>query len=42
MANTDRSKDEQRSREITRSRQGSQVATHRGHEPFAFSPGEFF
>lgn len=41
MANTERSKDEQRNRELTRSHEGTRL-THRGSGPFAFTPGEFF
>ena len=43
MASTDRSKEEHRTSEVARSRQGGQVAHRRGSEPFAMmTPGEFF
>jgi HSP20 family protein len=46
MASTERTpekaRDEERNREMTRSREGAQVARRGSYEPFAFSPGEFF
>ena len=42
MASTDRPKEEHRTSEVARSRQGSQVAHRRGSEPFAMTPSEFF
>jgi HSP20 family protein len=42
MANIDREKNEQSSRELTGSREGTQVARRRGYDPFTFSPSEFF
>src|SRR5687767_9082676 len=43
MANTEGSKDEQRNRELTRSREGTRLTRRgSGYEPFAFTPGEFF
>jgi HSP20 family protein len=42
MANIERQKEEQRSRDVTRSRQGSEVATRSSNDPFNLSPSEFF
>lgn len=42
MAGSDRQKEEHRSSEVTRSRQGAQVAPRRSAEPFSLSPNEFF
>jgi HSP20 family protein len=42
MANIDRQKEEQRDREVSRSRQATEVAPRRSYEPLSFSPSEFF
>lgn len=42
MANVDRQKEEHSNRDLTRSRQGSEIASRGRFEPLAFSPREFF
>jgi HSP20 family protein len=42
MANVDRQQEEQRNREMTRSRQGSEAARRNDYDPLSVNPSEFF